>query len=203
MLPTRPRSLTLFLLTIAVAGFLVPAVARAASRPVAYLTWYGQSCFLLESASGARIVMDPDPDQHRLSSRPADLHADAVTISHEHPDHTNVALVQGKPRVLRGLTADKKGWMRIDEKVKDISVRSVGVYHDTKRGARNAASTPSSSSRPAACALRISAISAIPSPTSRSPPSARSTWCLVPVGGGPGPSTRRKRRTWWTRSGRG
>jgi L-ascorbate metabolism protein UlaG (beta-lactamase superfamily) len=111
-----------------------PHLARAASRPVAYLTWYGQSCFLLESASGARIVMDPIPTNIGYLP-PADLHADAVTISHDHPDHTNVALLQGKPRVLRGLTADKKGWVRIDEKVKDISVRSVGVYHDGKRGA--------------------------------------------------------------------
>jgi L-ascorbate metabolism protein UlaG (beta-lactamase superfamily) len=108
--------------------------AQAAPRPVAYLTWYGQSCFLLESASGARVVMDPIPTNLGYLP-PADLHADAVTISHEHPDHNNVALLQGKPRVLRGLTADKKGWMRIDEKVKDISVRTVGVYHDRKRGA--------------------------------------------------------------------
>jgi L-ascorbate metabolism protein UlaG (beta-lactamase superfamily) len=109
--------------------------ALATPRPVAYLTWYGQSCFLLESASGARIVMDPVPTNIGYLP-PADLHADAVTVSHEHPDHANVALVQGKPRVLRGLTADKKGWMRIREKVKDISVRTVGVYHDRKRGAK-------------------------------------------------------------------
>ena len=130
--------LTLRLPRLAVAAVLVmllgvPA-ARAASRPVAYLTWYGQSCFLLESTSGARILMDPVPTNIGYLP-PADLRADAVTISHEHPDHTNLALVQGKPRVLRGLTADKKGWMRIDEKVKDITVRSVGVYHDGKRGA--------------------------------------------------------------------
>ena len=121
-----------------VAGFVLVGLAalpaRASSRPVAYLTWYGHSCFLLESASGARIVMDPIPTNIGYLP-PADLHADAVTISHEHSDHTNVALLQGKPRVLRGLTSDKKGWMRIDEKVKDISVRSVGVYHDGKRGA--------------------------------------------------------------------
>jgi L-ascorbate metabolism protein UlaG (beta-lactamase superfamily) len=112
----------------------------AASRPVAYLTWYGQSCFLLESASGARILMDPIPTNIGYLP-PADLHADAVTISHEHSDHTNLALLQGKPRVLRGLTTDKKGWMKIDERVKDISVRSVGVYHDTKHGADNGLST--------------------------------------------------------------
>jgi L-ascorbate metabolism protein UlaG (beta-lactamase superfamily) len=122
---------------------LVPAGSRrvlAASRPVAYLTWYGQSCFLLESASGARIVMDPLPTNVGYLP-PADLHANAITISHEHPDHANVALLQGKPRVLRGLTADKKGWLKIDEKVKDITVRSVGVYHDHKRGAEHGLST--------------------------------------------------------------
>ena len=118
----------------ALAMLLGPPAARAASRPVAHLTWYGQSCFLLESANGARIVMDPIPNNIGYLP-PVDLHADAVTISHEHPDHANLALVQGKPRVLRGLTADKKGWMRIDEKVKDITVRTVGVYHDRKRGA--------------------------------------------------------------------
>jgi L-ascorbate metabolism protein UlaG (beta-lactamase superfamily) len=121
----------LLLVTAVLAG---PPRAQAASRPVAYLTWYGQSCFLLESASGARIVMDPIPTNIGYLP-PADLRADAVTISHEHPDHANVAFLQGKPRVLRGLTADKKGWVRIDEKIKDISVRTVGVYHDGKRGA--------------------------------------------------------------------
>ncbi len=40
----------------------------------------------------------------------------------------------GAPHVLRGLTADKKGWARIDEKYSDVSIRSVGVYHDDKRG---------------------------------------------------------------------
>jgi L-ascorbate metabolism protein UlaG (beta-lactamase superfamily) len=109
--------------------------AQAASRPpVAYLTWYGQSCFLLESVSGARVVMDPLPANIGYTL-PMDLRAEVITISHEHPDHTNVALVQGKPRILRGLTADKKGWVKIDERVKDISIRAVGVYHDTKRGA--------------------------------------------------------------------
>jgi len=94
---------------ILAAALVVPAGSRpalAASHPVAYLTWYGQSCFLLESASGARILMDPVPTNLSYLP-PADLHANAVTIRHEHPDHTNLALLQGKPRVLRGLTADK------------------------------------------------------------------------------------------------
>jgi L-ascorbate metabolism protein UlaG (beta-lactamase superfamily) len=121
-----PRRLVLALL--AGAALLVAGsyfAAQAAPRPVAYLTWYGQSCFLLESATGTRVVMDPIPGNIGYLP-PADLHADAVTVSHEHADHNNVALVRGKPRILRGLTP---------EKVKDISIRSVGVYHDDKKGA--------------------------------------------------------------------
>jgi L-ascorbate metabolism protein UlaG (beta-lactamase superfamily) len=118
----------------ALALVATPSAAQATSRPVAYLTWYGQSCFLLESAKGTRIVMDPVPTNMGYLP-PADLHADAVTISHEHPDHTNLSLLQGKPRVFRGLTPDKKGWIKINDRVKDITIRSVGVYHDNKRGA--------------------------------------------------------------------
>ena len=130
-----PRRLALALLAgAALLAAGTQFAVLAAPRPVAYLTWYGQSCFLLESASGTRVVMDPIPSNIGYLP-PADLHADAVTVSHEHPDHNNVALVRGKPRILRGLTPDKRGWMRIDEKIKDISIRSVGVYHDDKKGA--------------------------------------------------------------------
>ncbi len=125
----------------AASTLLGPGIAHAASRPAAYLTWYGQSCFVLESATtGARVLMDPIPANIGYQA-PADLRADAVTVSHEHPDHNNVDLVRGKPRILRGLTADKKGWVRINRKVKDIQIRSVGVYHDEKKGAERGLNT--------------------------------------------------------------
>lgn len=109
--------------------------ARAAGAPViGKLTWLGQSGFVLETAAGTRVVMDPIPKGLGYDLPPG-LKADVVTISHEHPDHNNVALLVNKPRVIRGLTADKKGWTKVDEKVKDIAIRSVGVYHDDKRGA--------------------------------------------------------------------
>jgi L-ascorbate metabolism protein UlaG (beta-lactamase superfamily) len=115
-------------------------IAVAAPTPVARLVWYGQSCFLLESPSGTRVVMDPIPGGIGYTP-PVDLKADAVTVSHEHPDHSNVALVTGRPKILRGLTADKKGWMKIDEKVKDVTIRSVGVYHDDAKGAKRGLNT--------------------------------------------------------------
>src|SRR5262245_64490965 len=94
----------------------LPAHVRAAP-PAGRLTWYGQACFLLETAAGTRIVMDPIPKGIGYDL-PQGLKADVVTISHEHYDHNNVGFVTGKPRVIRGLTADKKGWTRVDEQLK-------------------------------------------------------------------------------------
>jgi L-ascorbate metabolism protein UlaG (beta-lactamase superfamily) len=125
----------------AVASGALVVRARAEGAPViGKLTWLGQSAFVLETSAGTRIVMDPIPKGLGYDL-PLGLKADAVTISHEHPDHNNVALVTNKARVLRGLTADKKGWTRIDEKVKDVAIRSVGVYHDGQRGAERGLNT--------------------------------------------------------------
>src|SRR5258707_6600751 len=115
---------------------LAPAgrALAAGSSIVGKLTWFGQSCFLLETTAGTRILMDPFSKGLGYPLPPG-IKADAVTISHEHPDHNNLALLANKPKVLRGLTADKKGWTKIDEKVKEVSVRSIPVYHDGNRGA--------------------------------------------------------------------
>jgi L-ascorbate metabolism protein UlaG (beta-lactamase superfamily) len=126
----RPRLLRAVLFAVLLG---LPVPARAAP-PAGKLTWYGQACFLLETAAGTRIVMDPIPKGIGYDI-PQGLKADIVTISHEHYDHNNVGFVTGKPRVIRGLTADKKGWTRVDEKLKDVSIRTVGVYHDGERGA--------------------------------------------------------------------
>jgi L-ascorbate metabolism protein UlaG (beta-lactamase superfamily) len=115
--------------------------AWAAGAPViGKLTWMGQSGFVLETAAGTRVVMDPIPKGLGYDLPPG-LKADVVTISHEHSDHNNVALLVNKPRVIRGLTADKKGWTKVDEKVKEVAIRSVGVYHDDKRGAERGLNT--------------------------------------------------------------
>jgi L-ascorbate metabolism protein UlaG (beta-lactamase superfamily) len=126
------RSIPLLFALLLAAGLAVRA--HAAGPPVAgKLTWLGQACFLLETAAGTRIVMDPLAKGTGYAL-PSGLQADVITVSHEHPDHNNVGLVAGKPRVIRGLTADKKGWSRVNEKFRDVSIRTVGVYHDEKRG---------------------------------------------------------------------
>lgn len=130
-----PRRRQLALLVTALGAMIQAPPVRAAGAPVVgKLTWYGQSCFLLETAAGTRVLMDPFGKAPGRQV-PAGLRADLVTISHEHPDHNNTRMSTGSPRVIHGLTADKKGWTRVEEKFRDVSIRSVGVYHDGKRGA--------------------------------------------------------------------
>jgi L-ascorbate metabolism protein UlaG (beta-lactamase superfamily) len=133
--PCRRLAVLLSLCAGLGAALAAPAAEAAGPPVVGKLTWFGQSCFLLETAAGTRILMDPFSKSAGYGPLPVGLRADLVTISHEHPDHNNARLPTGTPRVIHGLTADKKGWARIDEKFRDVSVRSVGVYHDDKRGA--------------------------------------------------------------------
>jgi L-ascorbate metabolism protein UlaG (beta-lactamase superfamily) len=128
------------LVALGLTGARVISARAAASPVVGRLTWLGQSCFVLETAAGTRIVMDPIPKGLGYAL-PVGLKADAVTISHEHADHNNLGLLANKPKVLRGLTADKKGWAKIDDKVKEVAVHSVGVYHDDSRGAERGLDT--------------------------------------------------------------
>ena len=76
-----------------------------------------------------------DPFQKTLGyPMPQGLRADLITLSHEHPDHDNVRMVINTPKVIHGVTPDKKGWVRVDDKFRDVALRTVGVYHDDKRG---------------------------------------------------------------------
>jgi L-ascorbate metabolism protein UlaG (beta-lactamase superfamily) len=131
-----------FLLAAALLAAAVGAsrAQAAPGGPVGKLTWLGQSCFLLETEAGTRILMDPFQKSAGYPLPPG-LRADLITLSHEHPDHDNAKMVVNAPKVIHGVTADKKGWVRVDEKFRDVAVRSVGVYHDDKRGAAHGLDT--------------------------------------------------------------
>jgi L-ascorbate metabolism protein UlaG (beta-lactamase superfamily) len=87
------------------------------------ISYYGQSLFVIESASGTKIGIDPY-NKFTRSSLP-DLIADIVLITHKHPDHANVSLFKGNPEVLRSPgIANLKG----------INIEGIQVYHDNLKG---------------------------------------------------------------------
>jgi L-ascorbate metabolism protein UlaG (beta-lactamase superfamily) len=117
------------------AGFLIAQFASAADAKKVILRWHGQSFFDLQTSKGTRIVFDP----HAIDVYGRQVvSADLVLISHFHNDHTQVGVLenQGKFKVIQGLkqTDKKTEWNLIDEKFRDVHVRTVGVYHDNAQG---------------------------------------------------------------------
>jgi L-ascorbate metabolism protein UlaG (beta-lactamase superfamily) len=123
---------------VALAGALLLVGAGAAAEPgkgEVTIRWHGQSFFEIVSSKGTRIVTDP----HAIEGYGrVNVEADLVTISHFHNDHTQVGVIENveKAHKLTGLKVEGKKveWNPIDEKFKDVHVRTVGVYHDTKKG---------------------------------------------------------------------
>jgi L-ascorbate metabolism protein UlaG (beta-lactamase superfamily) len=100
------------------------------------LRWFGQSFFQLETNTGKKIVFDP----HGIMQfgRPV-VTADVVLISHPHNDHNQLeALEKAKAaRVFEAVRLLKNGrteWNKVDEKVGQVKIRSLGTYHDATNG---------------------------------------------------------------------
>jgi L-ascorbate metabolism protein UlaG (beta-lactamase superfamily) len=68
----------------------IPATAK--------LEYIGHACFLLTASDGTRIVMDPYKDytvSQEIQLFPKGITADAVVLSHFHPDHANWEAIEG------------------------------------------------------------------------------------------------------------
>src|ERR1051326_1319828 len=91
------------------AGLMLLAAALTAAAPQANnlaITWISHSCFILRADSGQTVVTDPPAASVGYTLPP--FAADAVTVTHNHSDHNNVAgvnssavLVDGRPVTAR------------------------------------------------------------------------------------------------------
>jgi L-ascorbate metabolism protein UlaG (beta-lactamase superfamily) len=87
--------------------------------------WFGHSCFMLTSAAGFKLLMDPFKPESYLNYPPVRAGADTVTVSHEHFDHNYLADVTGNPQVLRG---------SLDKDINGIHIRGLSAFHDDVGG---------------------------------------------------------------------
>jgi len=87
------------------------------------LRWFGQSCFLITSAAGTRVLTDPFG--RGLGYRVPRLEADVVTVSHSHFDHDYLGGVRGS--FLRLAAPGDYEW-------KGVTVRGVPAFHDKAQG---------------------------------------------------------------------
>src|SRR5262249_40235934 len=133
MNPSWENSMCRALLAIMIAT-LSAAPVCAADKKVT-IRWFGQSYFQIVTSAGTRITIDP----HLIEAYPrAILPADLVLITHNHVDHNQIDAIENKDRakILVGCKGmgRKQEWNPIDEKFKDVQIRTVGVYHDKSQG---------------------------------------------------------------------
>ncbi len=101
------------------------------------ITYLGHATFLIDG-DGTKILIDPYDEKVGYPIPSVD--ADAVLVSHEHADHTNVAMAKGKPSVVRGL-ADSDWRKIVKQPVGKVSVSSVPTYHDDTQGSQRGRNT--------------------------------------------------------------
>jgi L-ascorbate metabolism protein UlaG (beta-lactamase superfamily) len=102
------------------------------------IRWHGQSFFTIKTSAGTRIAIDPHtiPEYGRLMG----LKADIIIVSHNHTDHNQIKVIENSQdagvQLLTGLKgpSQKADWNAVDETIKDVHIRSVGVYHDNMEG---------------------------------------------------------------------
>ncbi len=119
-------------LLLCVAGGAAPAP----EKKELLIRWHGQSFFEIVTPAGTRIVLDP----HAIEAYGRKLvKADLVLMSHFHNDHTQLESVEDakKAKVINALKpSDREGteYNVVDEKFKDVRIRTLGTYHDGMNG---------------------------------------------------------------------
>jgi L-ascorbate metabolism protein UlaG (beta-lactamase superfamily) len=86
------------------------------------ITWYGQSCFKIQSKD---TVLITDPFDKKIGLRPPFGSADIVTISHDHYDHNNFQVIKNNPFIIDGAG---------EYEIKKIIIKGIDSYHDNQEG---------------------------------------------------------------------
>ncbi len=88
------------------------------------ITWYGQSCFKIDTREAVLAI---DPFSKEIGLTPPRFHADVVLVTHSHPDHANAAAIPGSPMVISGAG---------EYEVKSVAIQGIPTFHDAASGAK-------------------------------------------------------------------
>jgi len=86
------------------------------------ITWFGHSCFRIKGNS-AVVITDPLPPD--LGYRPDRQTANIVTISHFHPGHAYLDMIEGNPRIIKSPG---------EYEISDVLIIGIAAYHDAVKG---------------------------------------------------------------------
>ena len=86
------------------------------------ITWLGHSCFRIK---GKEATIITDPFDKTLGYPLKKLNASIVTVSHQHPQHSNTEVVEGDPKII-----SKPG----EYEVANVFIQGFATFHDGERG---------------------------------------------------------------------
>ncbi|MEK7160720.1 MAG: MBL fold metallo-hydrolase [Patescibacteria group bacterium] len=86
------------------------------------ITWYGQSCFKIQSGE---ISLFTDPFSKDIGLTPPRGQTDIITVSHDHFDHNNIESLNGQPLIINGPG---------EYESKGIEINGILAFHDDKEG---------------------------------------------------------------------
>lgn len=87
------------------------------------IRWFGQSCFLLTSSAGTRLLMDPFGKG--IGYTVPHVEAEIVTISHHHFDHDYTGAVIGDFTCVDRAGSFRKG---------EVEILGIPTFHDKVKG---------------------------------------------------------------------
>ncbi len=94
------------------------------------LRWLGNSCFLVTSTRGTRVLIDPFSRRWALEERyglkEPRIEADIVMVTHEDSDHNALDIVPGSFFVVRGNLPQQE--------IFDVKVRAMSTFHGVVDG---------------------------------------------------------------------
>lgn len=86
------------------------------------ITWYGQSCFKIQSGE---TVIFSDPFDKEIGLTPPRGQANIVTVSHQHHDHNNIGSLSEEPLIIDGPG---------EYEIKGVNIKGILSYHDDEEG---------------------------------------------------------------------
>lgn len=120
------RIIVILIIMLSLSVFAAAQIAPSSAT----LTWLGQSTFVMTAGTGLKVLIDPT-NPGAYNPKPVEG-ADAITVSHEHPDHNYVQMATGSPLIIRGLTQDD--FAKVAQTIKGVHIRTVPSYHDNAKG---------------------------------------------------------------------
>lgn len=94
------------------------------------IKWYGQSCFIITSENGTKVLTDPF--HKMLGYKLPEIEANIVSTSHNHSDHNNINAVKSSFAHINELGVFSKD---------GIEIKGVETFHDKTSGSKRGKNT--------------------------------------------------------------